>query len=259
VPAPQALLPAADQFGLFWLVLARTGGVFAAAPLLSAQGVPMPLRAALSLLVAIAVMPGAAPPAGGVPEALLPYAALVVHEVAVGLVIGFLARVVFFAAELAGGLIDVQMGLSIGSTVDPVYGQPQSLFGSWLNTVATLAFLAAGGLEVLVGAVAVSYRHLPLGGGAVFAAGAQTAVAALGWSFVAAVGLAAPALAVGFVLNLLLGLLARAVPQINLLQTVLPAQVGAGLLALLVAMPLLLSGFAGLVPQTLDWIGRLWS
>lgn len=245
-------------FGLFWLVLARTGGVFAAAPLLSTQDAPMPLRAALSFLVALAVMPAATPPPGGVPQALLPYALIAVHEVVVGLTIGFLARLVFFAAELAGGLIDVQLGLTIGSTVDPIYGQPISVFGSWLNTLATLAFLAAGGLEVLVAAVGVSYAHLPLGGATLLAAGARTAVDALGWAFLTALALAAPVLAVGFLLNLLLGVLGKAMPQLGLLQTVLPAQVGVGLVALLLTLPLLVAGFSGLVPHTVTWIGRLW-
>jgi len=247
-----------DRFGLFWLVLARTGGVFAVAPLLSTQGAPAMLRAALSFLVALAAMPAATAPAAGVPQAVLPYAAMAAHEVLVGLVIGFLARVVFSAAELAGGVLDVQMGLSIGSTVDPVYGQSVSLFGNWFNTLAALAFLGAGGLEVLVGAVAVSLRHIPIGGATVFAAGARTAVDALGWSFVTGLGMAAPAMATAFLTSILLGLLSRAMPQLNMLQTVIPAQIVAALLVVLVAMPLLVAAFGALVPDTMNWISRLW-
>ncbi len=250
--------PLPDRFGLFWLVLARTGGVFAVAPLLSTQSVPAPLRAAVSFVVALAAMPAARAPAGGVPQALLPYMAMAVHEVLVGLSIGFLARVVFSAAELAGGVLDVQTGLSIGSTVDPVYGESVTIFGNWFNILAALVFLGVGGLEVLVGSVAVSLRHIPVGSTTIFAAGARTAVDALGWSFVTAMGMAAPTLAAAFITSILLGLLGRAMPQLNLLQTVIPAQIVVALLVVLAAMPLLTAAFGGLVPDTVSWIGRLW-
>jgi flagellar biosynthetic protein FliR len=109
-----------------------------------------------------------------------------------------------------------------------------------------------------VAAVGVSYAHLPLGGTTLLAAGARTAMDALGWAFLTALSLAAPVLAVGFLLNLLLGVLGKAMPQLGLLQTGLPAQVGVGLVALLLALPLLVAGFSGLVPITATWIGRLW-
>lgn len=252
------MLALPDRFGLFWLVLARTGGVFAVAPLLSTQSAPAMLRAALSFLVALAAMPAAATPAGGVPQAVLPYAALAVHEVLVGLTIGFLARVVFAAAELAGGVLDVQVGLSIGSTVDPVYGQSVSLFGNWFNTLAALVFLGAGGLEVLVGSVALSLAHIPIGATTLFGAGARTAVSALGWAFLTGLGMAAPAMATAFLTSVLLGLFSRAMPQLNMLQTVIPAQVAAAMLAVLLALPALSGAFAALVPDTLRFLSHLW-
>ena len=252
------MLPAVGQLGLFWLVLARAGGIFAVAPLLSAGNVPMPLRAALSVLVAVAALPAAHAPAGGVPQQLLPFAALVVREVTVGLVIGLVARIVFFAAELAGGLCDVQVGLTLAAVADPLYGESVSVLGNWLNLLATLAFLAAGGLELLVAALAVSLRHLPLGAPAFWGGGAHTAVAALGWAFTTAVGIAAPVLAVGVVLNVFLGFIGRAMPQLNLLQLALPAQVLVALGVLLFAMPLVVGAFSHLVPETGRWLGRLW-
>jgi flagellar biosynthetic protein FliR len=258
VPVP--LAPPVDQFGLFFLVLARAGGLFAVAPLLAESGaVPMPLRALLSFLVALAVMPAVAAPAGGVPPDLLPYAALVVHEVAIGLVVGLVARVVFLAAELAGTYCDVQLGLTMASLVDPVYGEPVAILGSWLGTVGTLAFVAGGGLEALVAALALSYRHLPVGAPVLVSGGAATALAALGWAFVTGLAIAAPVLALGLLLNLLLGVLSRAMPQLNALQSVMPAQVLVGILVLLLATPAMIVAFGDLVPQTLDWVGRLWS
>lgn len=250
--------PTDGQLGLFWLVLARVSGVFATAPLISTPMVPTPVRAGLAFLVALGTFAGVAPPAGGLPQDVIGYVALAVHEVLVGLVIGLLARVVYLVGELTGSLCDVQLGLTMASVVDPVYGEPIAVVGNWLNTVATLAYVAAGGVEVVVIALARSYHQLPVGAAVVLAGGVQTLWAAFAAAFVAAFALAAPVLGVGFLLNVLLGLASRAMPQLNALQSALPAQVLGGLVVLLLATPLLVAGFTDLVPQTAGWIGRLW-
>ena len=251
--------PADAQLGLLLLVLARVSGVFAVAPLVSTPMVPTPVRAGLAFLVALGTLAGVAAPPGGVPQDVLAYLSLAVHEVLIGLVIGFLARVVYLAGELAGSLCDVQLGLTMASVVDPVYGEPIAVMGNWFNTVATLAYIAAGGVEVVVMALAQSYRHLPVGAAVVVSGGAQAVWSALGAVFTTALALAAPVLGVGFLLNVLLGVASRAMPQLNALQSVLPAQVLGGLLVLLLATTLMVAGFTDLVPQTVSWIGRLWS
>lgn len=254
-----------QDFFLYWLVLARVGGVVAVAPVVSAGVVPAPVRAALSLLLALAVLPAARAQAAPVPEAVLPYVGLLGRELLVGLVIGFVARAVFSAAEMAGSLVDLQMGFSLGSVVDPLYGEPAAVVGTLLNALAMLLFLLAGGVEVLVLALAGSYTHLPIGlqppgaapgvqalGGAV-----QTATGALGWALAAALQVAAPAVAFGLILNLAFGLIGRAMPQLNVLQAILPAQVLGGVLALLLAMPMLTATFLALAAQAGAWIGGL--
>jgi len=251
-----SLLPAAG-LGLFLLVLARAGGLFAAAPLLSNASVPTVVRALLSVIVALGVAPEVAPPPGGLPQGVLPYGVLLVHEVAVGLVIGTLAQTVFAAAALAGTYCDVQIGLTIATLVDPLNGDATSLLGQWFTTLASVVFVAGGGLEVLIGALGLSYRHLPLGGTVIFSGGLATLLQALAWAMVAGLGIAAPLLALGFLLNLLLGALSRAMPQLNALQSVMPAQILTAVLVMLVAMPALIAAFGNLVPETVAWLGRL--
>lgn len=248
-----------DQFGLFFLVLARAGGLFAAAPLLSNAAVPTVVRALLSVLVSLAALPAAAAPPGGVPQDVLPYAGLLVHEVAIGLVLGLIAQLVFLAAQLAGTYCDVQLGLTLASVIDPVNGESTALMGNWFGTIAALAFIAGGGLEALIGALGLSYQHIPVGAAVLFSGGASAALAALGWAFVTGLGIAAPVLALGFLLNLLLGVLSRAMPQLNALQSVMPAQVLVGIVAVLLATPVMIAAFGNLVPETLVWVGRLWA
>ncbi len=252
-------MPALAQLGLYFLVLGRSGGLFAAAPVLSSNAVPMPVRAALSALLALGVTPAVAVPPGGVPQALLPYAGLLVREVAVGLLLGLLAQAVFAAIELAGTYCDIELGLTIAAVVDPVNGESTSLFAEWFSVLGTLIFVAGGGLEVLVAVLALSYRHLPLGAPVVLSGGVAVALGALGWAMLGGFGIAAPLLALAFLLNVLLGVISRAMPQLNALQSVMPAQILVALVVLLLALPALLVGFGNLIPEVLTWSGRLWA
>jgi flagellar biosynthetic protein FliR len=257
VPALATLLGGPGAFALYWLVLARVGGVFAVAPVVSSANVPAPFRAALSVLIALAVLPAAKATSPSVPVRLWPYVGLLVHEAAVGLVIGFVASVVFTTAEMAGGFLDVQVGFSFGALVDPLYGQTTTVLANFFNVLATLLFVIAGGVELLVLAVAGSYAHIPVGAPVVFAAGAAQAVAALAWATRTALQVALPALALGLVLNLVLGLVGRAVPQLNLLASTLPLQVVGALFALLLALPVTAAIFGGLAGDTAAWIRGL--
>jgi flagellar biosynthetic protein FliR len=248
------------EIGLFVLVLGRTGGLVAAAPLLSSRAVPAPVRALLSALLALGVTPAVAPPAGGVPQQVLPFAVLLLREVGIGALLGLLAQTVVAAAQLAGTYCDIEFGLTLGALVDPLNDTSTTVFSQWFGTLGTLVFVAAGGLEALAEVLALSYRHLPLGGGGLFlGAGVGVALGALGWAMVASLGVAAPLLGLGFLLNVLLGAASRAMPQMNALQSVLPAQLLLGLGVLVLGLPAIVAGFGQLVPEVLVWVGRLWA
>ena len=257
IPILAALFGGPGAFALYWLVLARVGGVFAVAPVVSTSTVPAPLRAALSVLIALAVLPAAQVHPGPVPQALWPYVGLLAHEAGVGLVIGFVARIVFSAAEMAGGFLDVQVGFSLGALIDPLYGQQTTVLAGFFNALAMLLFLLAGGLELLVLAVAGSYARIPVGATAFFGAGAMQAVSALAWAMRTAFQIALPALALGLVLNLALGLVGRAVPQLNVLASALPLQVLGGLLAILLSLPVTAAVFGALAGETATWVRGL--
>ena len=240
-------LPQGDSLVLFWLVLGRSGGVVASAPLLSAGTVPAQVRAILAVIVALTALPAAVLPlVGGVGE-----------QVLIGLFLGLLAQVVFTAAQMAGAVLDLQLGFSLAQVVDPVYGAPISLLSSWFNLLASLAYLAAGGLEVVVEAVSLSFRGLPLGQTLQAAATTGALLDALGWALTTALTLAIPVMAASLILSVVLGLIGRMVPQFNVLQSVLPAQTLVAVGLLLLVTPVLINGFAQLVPETMSRLAAI--
>lgn len=228
----------AELFGWlssFLLPFFRVLGLFTTAPVLSQQSVPLRIRIAVSALTAAIVAPSIEVGAGGFdgPNLVL----LVAHEVLVGLTLGFIARVIFSAFELAGEAIGLQMGLSFAGFYDPQSGSgnPVSRF---LNTTALTAFVVMNGPGMLLMAVAESFRVIPidvafgwLEGRSPIALGTQM--------FALALAVALPFIALLLFVNIALGVMSRVAPQFSVFAVGFPLTIGIGLVLLALIMPLL--------------------
>lgn len=223
---------------LFGLVLARTGSAMALLPLFGAGVIPLAVRAGLSGVMAIALLPVAGSPP--LPRDLLAYLALAAREVTVGAGMGFLARLVLTAVELGGALMDLQAGFGLAQLFEVSVGEQLPVFGSFLMVLALLVLFVSGGHQLILVALAASFRRWPVGS-AWLLPSAGGLVSTLAWAFAAALGLASVVLGVGLIASLFLALLARAMPQLNLWAFGLPVQAGAALVSLLLALPVALA------------------
>jgi flagellar biosynthetic protein FliR len=213
----------------------RLLALFSAAPVLSIRSVPVRARVLLALVLAATLAPWVAAPVRG---DLISFAGLgwVAQEVCVGLAIGFAARLVFAAFDLAGEVIGLQMGLSYAGFFDPQGGQGTTV-GSFLNTTATLMFVAMNGPLLLIAATLRSFQTLPVGG-VPFDFAARFDPVSLG-AEVFALGLliALPFLALILFVNLLLGVMSRVAPQLTLFSIGFPITIGMGLVLLVIGLP----------------------
>ncbi len=219
----------------FLLPCIRILALFSAAPVLSLRAVPARARIGLSLLLAATIAPSVTPPAA---VDLISWTGLgfVAQEVAVGLSIGFAARLMFAAFDLAGEVIGLQMGLSFAGFFDPSGGTGTAV-GSFLNTTATLMFVALNGPLLLIAATLRSFGTLPVGD-VPFEFVRRFDPVALG-AEVFALGLliALPFLAMILFVNLLLGVMSRVAPQLSLFSIGFPVTIGMGLVMLVVGLP----------------------
>ena len=169
----------------------------------------------------------------------MPAAGVLAEQVLLGTAMGFAMRLVFAAVELAGELIGLQMGLSFAGFIDPQAGSPVPLVSSFLSLIASLVFLALNGHLMVLAAVTESFSVWPVG-----AAGAKIDIPGLvAWGaeiFRLGLHLALPVLATMLLVNLALGVLARAAPQLNLLAVGFPATLLAGFLLLAGLLPVML-------------------
>jgi flagellar biosynthetic protein FliR len=217
-------------------VMIRVGATFIAAPVFGNVSVPLPVRVALSGAIGVLVLGTTTitPPAQIF--ALATFVA-VAAEALVGLAIGFVLQIAFAAPLVAGELIGGSMGIGFANMIDPNSGRSSPAVGQFLSIMLTLLFLSLDGHLVLVEMVVRSYRALPPGA-SWLAAGQLRDIALFGgYAFMAGLLLALP---VGFLLlclNLVMGMLSRSAPALNLFAIGLPASLAVGVISLAIAFP----------------------
>lgn len=226
------------QLWVWMIAMLRPGAAFLVAPVFGAQGVPLQLRLVISLAIGIAAL-------GAGVEIVLPPngvgsiagVAMVAGEVLAGIALGLAVQIGFSAALVAGEVIGNTMGLGFATMMDPQNGTSSQALGQFLQILGTFLFLAIGGHLMLTAIIVNSYQALPPGE-AWLSAGAVRGLVMFGGDLFAA-GLAI-ALPVGFALvlvQLVMGMLARSAPALNIFAVGLPATILAGVVLLAVSAP----------------------
>lgn len=248
-----AEIPNVEAMLQLWMLgMIRPGAAFIAAPVFGAANVPVQLRLVIALAVgvpAVAASGMALPPEGIVS---VPGFLMIVGEVVIGLAIGFVLQMGLAAALLAGETISNTMGLGFASMVDPLSGTSSSVVGQFLSMLATALFLAADGHLLLIQIIVDSYNALPPGNAfpSFSAIGGLLRFASL--MFAAGLTIALP---VGFVLvlvQMIMGVIGRSAPAMNLFAVGLPATLLAGVILLGIATPAMAEAIARFLSDALD-------
>lgn len=218
----------------------RVAGVLWTAPIFSARIVPMHIKAALTVLLVVVLFPVAE----AVPAGLEVTAATIASEILIGMTLGLGAAIFVTAAEWAGDMLAVQMGLSGANVLDPLSQTQLPVLGQFLGLFVTAMILSLGGHLIVLQALTASTELLPVGGGVELGAGAPVVIE-LGTTLMAfGLQIAAPVVAAMMIGNVALGVLARTVPQLNVLMVAFPVQIAIGLFVLGASLPLMASLFS---------------
>ena len=236
------------------LVLARTSAMVMTLPIFGSQSVPMRVRAGLALLLTIFFGLLLPPPALAAGPVAWPAAVLLMGwEVLTGVALGLSIRLVYLFVQQAGQLAGRQLGFMDAGVFDPVSGERSRPMAMLFQTVFAVFFLMADGHHLLLRAVHASFRAFPPGRTPTAGALASTVLGAGSTMLLLALKLAAPMLAAFIILSVLLGVLARVLPEMNILLASFPLRVGLGLFMASQMIPL----FASCHEQLAAWLGRL--
>jgi flagellar biosynthesis protein FliR len=230
------------------LVALRLTGLILIAPVFSAATVPVKWRTSLLVLLTIVIQPIAYANMHGVPQ-ITPASAI--GELLVGFGIGLGAALLVGAAESAGDLIAIQIGLSGAALLDPLTKQQSPILANFLSLFTITILLALNVHLGMIEALAASLRAVPVGSAMDLHAGLANLLALAGTLFLVGLRFAAPVIGTVMVGNAALAVLSRATPQLNILSVAFPLQIGLGLFALGVALPFI-AGTLGNWPGQYD-------
>jgi flagellar biosynthetic protein FliR len=229
------------EIGALLVTVARVGGLAASAPAIGDPGVPMRARLVFVLVVTAAI--GLSRP----PVAFSALPATAAMELAIGLLTGLTARMVMQRIAIAGQIMGLSLGLGFAAQYDVHAGESAGVLRSIITSLASLAFLTAGGLEAVVRSAAAAPADL-------------SQLTALGPAFVHhataafanGLALAAPILLAAFVGNVALAVMNRAAPAINVFSIALSAILVIGGLVLLATAAQLVAGITDTARTAID-------
>lgn len=237
----------------FALVLTRISAFFLVLPVFGWKAIPVRIKVAatvlLSLFFCLVTSLGVDPTRVSTLEAVL----LLANEAVYGLALGLIVVLLFSVVKLAGRIIERQMGLAMAQVMDPLTGERTQPLGSLLEMIFIILFLSANGHHMFLLIISKSYEAFPAGtiptigtltGGVVNAGSAM---------FIAGLRLAAPMLAAFLVLMVALALLARLVPEMNILFISMPMRVALGLFMAATFLPFV----NGFTTEMADWMAKL--
>ena len=198
-----------------WLmVFLRISAFLLVLPFFSMTNFPPTMRIALSALMALLL----APMLPALPMNNLPLFSLfgvMVQEVCVGVLLGFFTRMVFFAVDLSGNVIASELGLNMGAILDPMTGMSSQVPGTILYFLAAVVMLTMDLHHWILVGFERTYLFLPVGGAHLNPEMFRILLSQISNIFVVALEIAAPVLAVSFVVTIVFGVMSRAVPQMN--------------------------------------------
>ena len=199
-------------------------------PIFGHPALSMRMRLMASVMIAWAAGPVAVGSLAGPEWDVLALSSAVIVEVMIGLAVGIGSGIVFAGILQLGEFVAVQGGLGAARSIDPTSGAASVAIGMAFNTFAMMIFLVIGGHHELIRGMVTSFKVLPIGGGLPDVAMLYrvATLASVIWEM--AFQLAAPISISIFVQNMATGVLARAMPQLNLLLVNLPLHVGIMLL-----------------------------
>lgn len=225
-------LPTPSDIFLFALVLCRIAGLFAAMPLIGGRRVPTRIKVAVVFGITIVCMPilRLTPPA--VPADVFTMGLLVLQEVLIGLTLGFITQIIFGAVEFCGQIVGMQMGFSIAQVIDPAQGAQTQIMSVMQLLLASLLFLSLNIHHLFIGAIVDSFRVIPLGGWQMSEALIRFLVKASSELLMLGIRLAAPVMVTLLLTSVVLGVMARSFPQMNVFMVSFPLNIGLGFMVL---------------------------
>jgi len=227
-----------NEFQLFLICLARVAGFVAAIPVILANQTPPQLKAGLVFMISLVLFPVMEPSLPPITFEPGTFLLLTISEVLLGGAIGLIARMIFTAVEYGGTVIGYQMGFAAANVFDPSSERQLALISQFQNVFAILIFLTIDGHHVFFQIAAESYKILPPGVLNISGEAIPYLLKLSSRIFFLGIQFSAPILAVLLLSGLILGILARVFPQLNVFLLSFPLNISISFTVIALTLPL---------------------
>jgi flagellar biosynthetic protein FliR len=242
---------------IYLVVLCRVGGLVTFAPFWSHKGATMKIRVILAGVLALVLTPvlinRIAPP----PVEIAPFTLVLIGEILIGMVIGFVGRMAFSAFELAAHIISSQMGFSLAGTIDPSTQAQTAAFGMAAQMLALMVLISIDGHHWFLLATVKSFSSTPPGAFIFSPQLLDMLLRLSGNALIVGVTLAAPAIIVLLSVELALDFLGRTAPQLQVFFLGFPLKIGVGLWLVGTSVYLMPAAFRGVMETMYHDLARV--
>ncbi len=212
----------------FYLTFFRVSIVLFMLPFFGSNSIPNMLKAALAVVLTIAIWPAVSFDGSLMPSNPYNIALMILGELVLGLTLGIIINVVFSAIQTGGNFIGVHMGLSMVNVLDPMTGVNEAVTAHFLYMCSILVFLSLNGHLYLISGLVDSFKYIPPGQIFINETLVTQIMTISTELFVLAVKVASPIIASIFVVDLALALISKMAPQMNVLMLGFPLKIMVG-------------------------------
>jgi flagellar biosynthetic protein FliR len=246
-----------NAVGIFLIALVRFSGFFLNIPVYSETIIPMRVKAGLSALCALIILPHLIKTQTLPQLSAIEYGLMALKELILGFSLGYIVLVFVAALRLGGNIIGMQVGFSFVQVADPTSNQGLGIVSEFFQLAGSLTFLFVGGHLLILQAFFHSFQLVPLAGLQLNGSIVEEIALYSRMLFVCGLQISMPIVAVILIGDVALGIIARTVPKMNIFQVGFSLKILGGLAMLIILMPYLGDLIRHLIGMSMDEINLL--
>jgi flagellar biosynthetic protein FliR len=218
------------------LAFSRVASFLFFVPFLRNKAIPSIVKITISVaisLVAVGKM-------GKLPVETLPdMVIMILTQILIGITLAYVVEMIFTAATIAGGILDIDLGFSAAQVMDPMTNHPVTVMSNFFSVLFTIVFISVGGVNFLIAGIVHSFAfttplffmgHLPF---------LEVLMGYFNYMLVSSIQIALPLMATMFIVNFILLILGKSAPQMNIFQNMFAIKIVVGIFFLYVTLPFL--------------------
>lgn len=226
-----------NNIELFLLVFVRMTGLFVTAPIFGRRNIPAYFKIGFAFMTALLMVNVIKTGSLANTDNFMLYALYIVKEFLVGVLIGFIAYAVFTSIYIAGQIIDMQIGFGMVNVLDPLSNIQVPISANLYYILAMVIFLVTNGHHMLISALFQSFNLLPLGSAVVGPDMLENTVGMFQEMFSIGFKIAAPIVAAVIITDVVLGIISKTIPQMNVFILGMPLKILIGIIITMLTIP----------------------